>query len=418
MRIVVQKFGGTSVADAKLRRHVIDRVRACIDQGARPVLVVSAMGRAPEPYATDTLIGLIDPGLGLPLARDLDLLMSCGETISSVLLAHALAGNGIPARALTGWQAGIITGDDHGEALIHHVERSGILNLLEEGIVPVVAGFQGISLKGEITTLGRGGSDTTAAALGAVLEAERVEIFTDTLGIMSFDPKTGLQPRVLERLSCPEVGEFANEGARVLHRRAVELASARRVPLVVRSGCVDHPGTMVVQEDELGPLERERIVTGVSHIPDVRLIKISFGEHPHLSEARLAVFEHLAQEGISLDLININEDRLYFIVKSSQGEVVTGILKRHGHPFQVMEDCAKLSITGVGMRGTPGVMARIQKVLVGSGVNVIHSTDSHITISCLIRQADLDKALTALRDGFDLGARTGEELAGGPKQEN
>ncbi len=224
MRIVVQKFGGTSVSTPEMRSKVCDRVRSTLDSGYKVVVVVSAMGRESDPYSTDTFINMIRAVNPDPSLREMDLIMSCGEIITATLLASQLSVQGIPSRCLTGEQAGIVTDSNYGNAHILYVKPQNILQCLEDGITPIVAGFQGRSERGDLTTLGRGGSDTTASALGAALNAEVIDIFTDVEGVMTADPRIVENARLLDSITYNEICQLARDGAKVIHPRSVEIA--------------------------------------------------------------------------------------------------------------------------------------------------------------------------------------------------
>lgn len=395
MRILVQKFGGTSVATEEGRRRVADRILAARAGGRSPVVVVSAMGRAPEPYATDSLLGLLAPWAEHRDAREADLLAACGEIIACVVVSHHLRSRGVPARAFSGPGAGVRTDASFGEGRILAVEPGALRRSLEAGEIPVVAGFQGATDGGEVATLGRGGSDTTAVALGAALGAE-VEIYTDVEGVMTADPRLVREARVLAGLTFQEMGEMANEGARVLHPRAVEMAEAHGVPLVVRSTFSEAPGTRILDR----PTAQGQVATGVVTVGGLTRVRLDLEGAADLEEARARVFEELASAGLSLDLINLLVRRLYFIVRSEA--LGSGVLDRLGFPFEVRQGCGKVSVIGQGMRGVPGVMLRIHRALRAAGVELLHSTDSHITISCLVPEEDLARAAEALHREFGL----------------
>ena len=246
MRILVQKFGGTSVKSGEARAAAIEKVIAARKSGYSPVVVVSAIGRAGDPYATDTLLNFAREAAGSELnPRENDLLMSCGEIISAVVLAGAFERRGYAARAVTGWQAGIYTNDRFGNASYFQVDAEKLFGLLNAGIIPVVTGFQGITREGDVTTLGRGGSDTTAAILGSALRAEAIEIYTDVDGIMTADPRLLPEARVLPDVSYNEVFQMADHGAKVIHAKAVEIAMRGNVPLIVRNTMSDAAGTRI-----------------------------------------------------------------------------------------------------------------------------------------------------------------------------
>lgn len=400
MRIRVQKFGGTSVATEEGRRRVADRLLEASRAGFAPVAVISAMGRHPAPYATDTLLSLVASWRAVEDPRELDMLMACGETLSCVVMAHFLRSLGVDARAFTGPGAGILTDAGHGEARIVAIHPQAVLDCLSAGGVPVVAGFQGCTPAGEVTTLGRGGSDTTAVALGAALGAEAVDIFTDVDGVMTADPRLVEEARVLASVGFQEMGEMANQGAKVLHPRAVELAEGHGVPVVVRSTFTGAPGTEISDR----PVAVGRIATGVVTVAGMSRVRVDLESCPDLSSARTEVFSAMAEAGLSLDLINLVGPRLYFICLTSEFEPRgRRLLDSMGHPYEALGDCAKVAVVGSGMRGVPGVMLRIHRALAREGIEVLHSTDSHITISCLVPEADLRRAAAALHGEFGLG---------------
>lgn len=403
MKILVQKFGGSSVSDEEKREKVISKIIGAQKAGYAVVVVLSAMGRHPEPYATDTLIRLIENGGDQKVCpRDKDLLMSCGEVISCVVLAQMLRDRGVKAVSLTGWQAGFITDGNFCEAKILRIEPEMILDSLQAGKIPIVAGFQGISEKGEITTLGRGGSDTTATALGAALKADSVEIYTDVDGILAADPSLLDNPRKIPQMHYMEAGEMASEGAKVLHKRCVAPAEKFEVPLRVKSALADSPGTLICSEIEKEALERRRVVTSIVHVPDMAQIEVDLIDAADRSKIRLTLLKMMGEKGISLDLINIVRERLYFIVNENRVGEVAEICEQMDLPLKIVHNCSKVSCIGIGMKGTPGVMAAIQEALADAGVNVLHATDSHITISCLIKSKDLKKAASALSKKFRL----------------
>ena len=270
MRIVVQKFGGTSVVTPGSRQDVVERIKEALSEGLQVAVVVSAMGRAGDPYATDTLLGLLGDDQGADAdPRDRDLLAACGEIISCVVLAHTLRSRGIPAVALTGREAGIVTDDNFGNARIVRAEPDRVLDHLRQGRVAVVAGFQGATEDGQVTTLGRGGSDTTAAVLGAALRAERIDIFKDVPGVYTADPRLVPDAAMLERVTYREIVELAHSGAKVVHPRAVEIAMAGRIPMRILATDGRRPGTLVDDAGGVGRsmFEADRVVTGVAHVP-------------------------------------------------------------------------------------------------------------------------------------------------------
>lgn len=409
MRTLVQKYGGTSLSTPDRRAAVVERVLAARREGFRVGVVVSAMGRAGEPYATDTLLRLLDGEGELVDRRDRDLLLSCGEIISAVLIAALLTRRGARAHALTGAQAGIITDAAFGDAHIVEVVPARVQEILARDEVAVVAGFQGVTREGETTTLGRGGSDTTAAALGVALRAELVEIYTDVDGIMTADPRLMPEARLLPRVTYGEVVELAHLGAKVIHPRAVEIAAAGRVPLRIKSALSGAPGTLIADPLPSGvEIRGDRVVTGIAHVAGLGQVKVRAAEGGDLAERQVELFAALAREGISVDLINVSPELVSFAVAAEELGQARKVLVQLGLAVEVREGLAKISAVGAGMRGVPGVMARVMTALKGSGIPVFQTADSHANISCLVPEPDLPRAVAALHREFHL-----EEAVGG-----
>ncbi len=408
MSIIVQKFGGTSLSTELKREAAVKRVREALAEGISPVVVVSAMGRAGEPYATDTLKSLAEiicPRLPL---RETDLLMSCGEIISAVVLSAALYRAGIKAAALTGAQAGLITDGCYGEAQVLSCDPKRLHALIDKGIVPVVAGFQGSDVGGEVNTLGRGGSDTSAVIIGAAIKASRVEIFTDVDGISTADPRLCKQARVIRRLTYSEVCQLAYEGAKVIHPAAVEVAMNNNVNVTVRNLTEEGPGTLINLTGAFAAengynVQPRQVVTGIAHATHIVQIKIEF-EEPDLVRDN-ALFEGLAGAGVSIDLINVFPTQKIFTIKQDMLARAEAVLQELNLSYTVKEGCAKVSVVGLGMRGIPGVMSKVVRALKEKEIGILQTADSNITISLLIRQDDLAAAVQTLHDHFALGQK-------------
>lgn len=402
MKIVVQKFGGTSVRNEEGRQFAQKRIKNALQEGYKVVVVVSAMGRSGEPYATDTLLSLVNGKETKLSKREQDLLMSCGETISSVVLANTLLSNNIKACAYTGAQAGFRTNYDHTNAKISDMKCERLLRELQYTDVVVVAGFQGIASNGDVTTIGRGGSDTSAAALGAALQATRIDIFTDVEGIMTADPRIARNARPLPIVTYNEVSNMAYQGAKVIHPRAVEIAMQAKVPIRIRSTYSDGLGTLVTFSDKSshGADVVDRLVTGIAHVPNVTQIKVNAKENQYDIQAE--VFKAMADEGISVDFININLNGVAYTVNETDRERAVLVLTELGYEPEVNDDCAKVSVVGAGITGVPGVTARIVTALVQKDIRILQSADSHTTIWVLVKQADLISAVNALHDVFNL----------------
>ncbi|MFD1447171.1 aspartate kinase [Oceanobacillus profundus] len=402
MQILVQKFGGTSVQSEENREYVMKHIKEALIKGYKLVVVVSALGRKPDPYATDTLLGLVDYPRNQNSARELDLLMSCGEIISAVVLSNELQKFSISATALTGSQAGFLTSEDFNKARIKEVNPTRILKEFETHDVVVVAGFQGQSYAGEITTIGRGGSDTTAAALGVALDAERIEIFTDVNGIMTADPRVVKSARQLKIVTYTEICNLAYQGAKVIHPRAVEIAMQGKIPMRIRSTYSEDLGTLVTSPRvlEMGVDIPDRMITGIAHMSSITQIKVKTKESAYRLQSE--VFKSMAEAGISVDFINISPTGVVYTVPESLTEKAVHILEVLGFYPEVTEGCAKVSAVGAGMTGVPGVASKIVQALTNSGVQILQSADSHTTIWVLVHQVDLITAVNALHDVFEL----------------
>lgn len=397
MKILVQKFGGTSVSTQERRQMLVQRVLKARSQGYKVVLVVSAMGRKGEPYATDTLLSLAAAANPHMDAREKDLLMSCGETISAVLIAGLLQASGVRAQAFTGAQAGILTDDHFGSASCLSVDPRALIRALEEDTVPVITGFQGVSARGDVTTLGRGGSDTSAALVGVALKAELVEIYTDVDGIMTADPRVAPQARVLHSISYDEVYQMADNGAGVIHPRAVDVAMRGNVPLLIRNALSDAQGTLVTHPNgEAGDVSDEQVVANVSALKNRTQITLENTRAVQVQE----VLSALAQARISIDLINLFPASAIFTISADDTPALTALLEERGISYRARENCAKVSVIGSRMRGIPGVMSRVMTALQEMGIDVLQTADSHMTISCLVDADRMGDAVRALHEAF------------------
>ena len=400
MKIIVQKFGGTSLDTAEKRGMAVEHIKSAKELGYLPVVVVSAMGRAGKPYATDTLIEIAEEACFNINPREKDLLMSCGEIISAVIMVQSLQKAGLAANALTGAQAGIITNDNFGESEITKVDPMRILKCLKEGIIPVLAGFQGITPDGEITTLGRGGSDTTASVVAAAIDALYIEIYTDVEGVMTADPNLVENARILDKVSYNEVCELAYQGARVIHPRAAEIAMKENIPIKIKSNFNKNSGTLIHNQGLRG-IKGNRPVTGVTSRRNIAFIKIS-PQKPAEYATGLIVFKILAGHGISVDFINIRPEVISFVVEARYSEKVKQLLEKYDFAFDFNDGYVKVSVVGGGMTGRPGVMARLVEALNQEEVEIYQTTDSHTTISCLIRVEQEKESLNALHKAFKL----------------
>jgi aspartate kinase len=452
MKILVQKFGGTSVDRPEHRALAARKVIQAREAGFHPVVVVSAIGRAGAPYATDTLVKVlqdIDPQVP-PAPREMDMMMACGEIISTVVFAHTLQTFGYKAIALSGGQAGIITDTVFGNARILEIRPQYIHRLLEQGYIPVVCGFQGITEPsdeyehGAITTLGRGGSDTTASALGVALNATAVEIFTDVDGVKTADPDLVPNARTLDICTYEEVAEIAHQGAKVVHPRAAEIAMDHNIPLWVKSTFSDAPGTRIT--GTYSPDAVRRRLTGITHTGKLVYIRLEIENSVHKSHVEREVYRMMARAGVNIFLVTFSPTALsfivsrtlypiardlldgmvvpveydtpdsegkfssYYIFKFSEGldlaySVQRPLLKsveKHVHivdvPASVVESCTIVSVIAAQHRRVPGIMARIYETLTNAGIAIYQTADSEMSISCLIPESEVDRAVRLLHE--------------------
>nr|WP_246100061.1 aspartate kinase [Stackebrandtia endophytica] len=406
--LIVQKYGGSSVEDAERIKRVADRIVAARKRGDDVVVVVSAMGDT-----TDELIDLAGQVSPLPHPRELDMLLTAGERISMALLAMAINNLGYEARSFTGSQAGMITTSAHGKARIIDVTPGRIRGALDEGAVAIVAGFQGVAQDTKnITTLGRGGSDTTAIALAAAMNADLCEIYTDVDGVYSADPRIVPSAKHIEQITYEETLELAACGAKILHLRAVEYARRAGLPFRVRSSYSNNPGTLVTGSMEDLPVE-QALITGVAH--DRSEAKITVLAVPDEPGQAAAIFQVVAQAEINIDMIvqNIStkdsgRTDISFTLPKDDGPTAMAALQKArekiGFTGLLYDDhIGKVSLIGAGMRSHPGVTATFCQALASAGVNIEIISTSEIRISVVCRDTELDAAVSAVHEAFELG---------------
>ena len=401
--MIVQKYGGTSVADTGRIRSVAGRVAGAKQAGYDVVVVVSAMGDT-----TDGLLAMAEELAPSPNARELDLLLTAGERIAMSLLSLAINAAGYPAASYTGSQAGIITDTAHGRAKIIDIRPGRILQALEQGNIVIVAGFQGVSTAYDVTTLGRGGSDTTAVALAAALGAEFCEIYTDVPGVFTADPRIVPEARKLHAVSYEEMLELAASGAKVLQLRSVEYARTHGVKVHVRSSFNDDPGTWITEEDVR---MEQAIISGVA--ADNSEAKITIEDVPDRPGIAAAIFRAVADEGAGVDMIvqNVGRDGkadVSFLVPKADlrriSAVMDRVLKEFGAARHLIDDdIAKVSLVGAGIKSHPAVVAEMFAALADEGINIEMISTSSIRVSCVIRAGDSERAVRAVHAKFGLG---------------
>jgi aspartate kinase len=406
MALIVQKYGGSSVADAEKIRNVACRIAKAKDEGNQVVVVVSAMG-----HTTDKLVKLAYQVNEQPGDRELDVLLSTGEIVTSTLLALALESLGCKAVSLTGAQAGIQTDSSYSRARILRIDTNRVIRELEKGNIVIVAGFQGVTQEMDITTLGRGGSDTTAVALAASLSAEVCQIYTDVEGVYTADPHLIPGARKLKDIGYEEMLELASYGARVMHNRAVELGELYNVPILVASSFNDSPGSIICKEASMEVKNKARGIAYDTNVSKVTVVGVP--DHPGIAAA---IFEPLARANISVDTIvqnasinNITD--LTFTVERNDlikaMSIVEPVVKSVGGKKCVTDSTlAKVSVVGTGMQNTPGYAARMFRVLHEHGINIQLITTSEIRITCIISEDKVKDAVQALHQGFELEKET------------
>lgn len=419
MALIVQKYGGSSVADAEGLKRVAARIVATKRAGNQVVVVVSAMGDT-----TDELIDLANQVTPIPTGRELDMLLTAGERISMALLAMAISNLGHEARSFTGSQAGVITDSAHGRARIIDVAPGRIREAIEEGAIAIVAGFQGVSQDTkDITTLGRGGSDTTAVALAAALDADVCEIYTDVDGVFSADPRVVPTARKLKSVTYEEMLELAASGAKVLHLRCVEYARRYELPIHVRSSFSTNEGTWVVKNQPEGDIMEQAIISGIAH--DKSEAKITIVGVPDRTGVAARIFQAIADADINIDMIVQNVSAastgltdISFTLPKSEGANATATLQRiQGEvgfaSIQYDDQIGKLSLVGAGMRSHPGVTANFFAAMSDAGVNIEMISTSEIRISIVCRAADLERGVRAAHTAFELDGEPGDAVVYG-----
>lgn len=454
MKILVQKFGGTSVDRQEHRELAARKVILAKDAGYTPVVVVSAIGRAGAPYATDTLVKVlrdIDPQVP-PAKREMDMMMACGEIISTVVFAHTLQTFGYKAIALSGGQAGIITDPNFGNARILEIRPHYIQRLLEQGYIPVVCGFQGITEPtdeyehGAITTLGRGGSDTTASALGAALDAVAVEIYTDVDGVKTADPDLVPRAQTIAVCTYEEVAEIAHQGAKVVHPRAAEIAMDHNIPLWVKSTFSDAPGTRIAGAD--APEAVRRRLTGITHTGKIVYIRLDFEEAQHKALVEREIYRMMARAGVNIFLSTFSPNSLSFAVPREKFTIARDLLDgmvvpvEHGEPDSdgklatyyifkfsegldlaysvqrpllasvesrvrivdvpghITENCTTVSVIASDHRRVPGVLSRIYEILTNAGIAIYQTADSEMSVTLLVSESEVERAVRLLHEAL------------------
>ncbi len=413
MSLVVQKYGGTSVRDVSRIKAVAELVEKSVKENDTIIVVVSAMAGQ-----TDNLVNMANELCDEPDEREMDRLLSTGELVTIPLLTMALHSLGLKAISLTGRQSGIITDDMHTKARIKYIEKKNIERWIHKGYVVVVAGFQGVRLSedghvSDITTLGRGGTDTTAMAIAVALKADRCEIYTDVDGVYTTDPRIEPQATRIDRISYEEMLEMASMGAKVLQIRSVEFAAKYKMPILVKSSYTNGPGTWVVEEES--SMEEVAVSSVVFNRDQAKVTIIGVPDRPGIAAK---IFKAVAENEINVDMIiqNVSAEELTDLsltvpnteAKKALKSLKDAVKEIGAKDVLLDEDVAKVSIIGVGMRSHTGVAAKMFSILAGANINILMISTSEIKVSCVIKKGDVDKAVKVLHKGFELD-RAGQE---------
>lgn len=402
MKILVQKFGGTSVSTPERRQQVADKILNAVNQGYCPVVVVSALGRKGEPYATDTLIQLAKQECPSIDQRELDMIMSCGEVVAGVVVSATLKGLGIEAVVLNGQQAGIITTAVHGDAQVLNINPKKILEQVAQNKVAIVTGFQGVTEAGDITTLGRGGSDTTAAAIGAAVKAESVDIYTDVDGMLTADPRAVKEAKKIPAITYEEAHQMALHGAKVIHPRAVEIAMRYNIPLKVKSTFSDGEGTLIAADPEgtLERLKKGKAVVGIAHQAGYGVLRMHNSKGFNFKNTE-GVFKELAAAGGDQDFISFAEKDMEIIaaqpVIEAIGEICAAL------EFEIEEkvtDCIKISLIGRGISYDSGIFAAFTELLYRNNIKVLGAFTGQFSVSAIVAADCAEQAMAALHKDF------------------
>ena len=389
MKISVLKFGGSSLQTKDIRQKVINIIKSRLDNYFFPVIIVSALGRRGDNYSTDTLLNILPEKSS---DRHKALISSCGEIIAATLLAEELIREGLQAIAITGWQAGILTSNSYNKAEVENINIANILDKIEQKRIPVICGFQGINSTGEITTLGRGGSNTTAALIARALEATQLELFKDVEGLYTADPHIVKDAQIIKVLDYSEISELSGNGAQIVHTPAISQLSDRKIPLLLGKTWTGKHGTCIQ------PCTRNKPVTAVTSKSDLSLVKIKTTSDLHLSK----IFSAFSDSEISLDFICVAQGNVSFVIEEEISKFAASLLKKNNVKSNIQSGFCKVTVTGSFMTGQPGVMAKLIKNLEAEDVMIEMASDSYSTISCLICQLDENKALNIIHSAFNL----------------
>lgn len=396
MELILQKFGGTSVQTKKSRLMCINKVKQSIESGNKLVVVISAIGRKNDPYSTDTLLSLISDDFKSNYPKYVDRLMSCGEIISAITFSSELREQGVQAVPLTGQDIGIITNDEFGSAKILNINTENIYRLLDQNIVPIIAGFQGVTSKGDITTLGRGGSDISAVKLAEILKCNRVEFFKDVDGLMTADPRIVISAKSIDEISYNELFELSIFGNNVIHPSAVKIAMDSNIPIVIKNTFNEFKGTVIknnVFDDD------DDVFKGMTYLKDCIQIKISRNNNLD-NENYYKVFQRISTKNIAIDFINVFTDHKVFTIYRDSLYEIKDILSNDGLNYDIIEDCSKIGLIKDNLKNASITMAKLIELLHRENIDVMQTNHSNMSIWLLIKNQDLERSLNVIHNNF------------------
>ena len=395
MECILQKFGGTSVQTKNSRLICISKIKESIYNGNKTVVVISAIGRKNDPYSTDELLSLVSENFKKNNPLYLDNLITCGEIISSIVFTSELQSNNVNALPLIGQDIGILTDNNFGNARILNIDTSNIEKLLSENIIPVIAGFQGVTSDGNITTLGRGGSDISAVKLATALKCDRVEFFKDVDGLMTADPKLVSKAKSIEEISYEELFELSSYGNNIIHPEAVKVAMDENIPIIIKNTFNSFKGTVInnnISKDE-------DYFKGMTYLKDCIQIKIFKNENLN-NENYYKVFQKISDENINIDFINIFVDHKVFTIYKDDFEDIKTILNDYEIKYEIIRACSKIGIVKVNLKKISITIARLIELLHREGIEVLQTNHSNMSIWILVKNSDLEESLNIIHENF------------------
>lgn len=395
MGFILQKFGGTSVQTKNSRLSCINKIKKCIDDGNKLIIVISAIGRKNDPYSTDGLLSLVSENFKKNNLLYLDKLVSCGEIISSIVFSSELQANNINAIPLIGQDIGILTDNNFGNAKILNIDTSNIEDLLSRNIIPIIAGFQGVTSKGDITTLGRGGSDISAVKLASALKCDKVEFYKDVDGLMTADPKIVFNAKSIDQISYEELFELSVDGSNIIHPEAVKNAMEDNIPIVIKNTFNNFEGTTI--NNSL--CDDGYFFRGMTYLKDCVQIKIFKNDNIE-NENYYKVFQKISIMNVNIDFINIFVDHKVFTIHKNHFDIIKRILKDYNLKYKIFSECSKISIVKSNLKNISITMAKLVELLHKQNIEVLQTNHSKMSIWLLVENQKLEESLNIIHDNF------------------